>query len=84
MAVISPRRAPAETTTMNTRLAATIAKNAPAAKMAHDAHRAAIIRKAEAIIAAMGRQTETPNWSDAATLEKVREDLNETMRFLGV
>lgn len=68
---------------MNTRLAATIAKNAPAAKAAHDAHRDAIIRKAEAIIAAMGRQTETPNWSDAATLEKVREDLNETLRFLG-
>lgn len=66
------------------RMAQKTAQQAPAAKAAHDAHRDAIIRKAEAIIAAMGRQTETPNWSDAATLEKVREDLNETLRFLGV
>lgn len=83
MTVISPRRAPTETTTMTSRLAATIAKNAPAAKAAHDAHRDAIIRKAEAIIAAMAKQPAEPTWSDAASLEKVREDLNETLRFLG-
>ena len=61
----------------------TIARNAFAAKAAHDAHRDAIIAKAQHIIAAMARQPEAPNWSDAGSLEKVRADLDEVIRFLG-
>lgn len=67
-----------------TRLAQKTAQQAPAAKAAHDNHRRSIIVKAELIIAAMARQPEAPNWSDAATLEKVNDDLAEIMRFLGV
>lgn len=65
------------------RLATKTAKTAPAAKAAHDAHRDAIIAKANHIIAAMGRQPDQPNWSDAGSLEKVRADLDEVIRFLG-
>ena len=65
------------------RLAQKTAQQAPAAKAAHDAHRDAIIAKAQHIIDAMARQPKAPNWSDAGSLEKVRADLDEVIRFLG-
>lgn len=65
------------------RLAQKTAQQAPAAKAAHDAHRDAIIAKAEAIIAAMAKQPETPHWGHVGSLEKVRADLDEVIRFLG-
>lgn len=65
------------------RLAQKTAQQAPAAKAAHDAHRDAIIAKAQHIIAAMARQPEQPNWGHVGSLEKVRADLDEVIRFLG-
>ena len=50
---------------------------------AYDAHRAAIIAKAEALIAKMNAPVENPHWGHAGSLEKVRADLDETLRFLG-
>lgn len=54
----------------------------PAAQ-AYDAHRAAIIAKAEAIIAKMNAPIENPHWGHAGSLQKVRADLDEALRFLG-
>ncbi len=66
-----------------TRLAQKTAQQAPAAKAAHDAHRDAIIAKAEAIIAAMAKQPETPQWGHVGTLGKVRADHDEAILSLG-
>lgn len=56
-----------------------------AAAQAYAAHRAAIIAKAEALIANLkGEHADLKNWGDAGSLEKVRADLDETIRFLGV
>ena len=52
-----------------------------AAAAAYEAHRAACIAKAKALIAALEKPEPQPHWGHAGSLEKVRGDLDEVLRF---
>lgn len=52
-----------------------------AAAAAYEAHRTACIAKAKALIAALETPVEAPHWGHAGSLEKIRSDLDETLRF---
>lgn len=60
----------------------TTAIRTPAA-IAYEAHRAACIAKAQALIARLQTPVENPHWGHAGSLEKVRADLDEVLRFVG-
>lgn len=53
------------------------------AATAYEAHRAACIAKAQALIAQLQTPVENPHWGHAGSLEKVRADLDEVLRFVG-
>ena len=51
------------------------------AAAAYEAHRAACIAKAKALLASLETPVAAPHWGHAGSLEKVRADLDETLRF---
>ncbi len=56
----------------------------PAAQ-AYDAHRAAIIAKAQALIAKLqGEHADLQHWGHVGSLEKVRAEMDEINRFMGL